>query len=188
MADQKISELPEITSPSASDNLVIVTGLPLSPVSRRISFENIVTVDYAQIYTINGAATQALPTEDVWEKLDQFNLNGADNNAVADSTNNRIVATSAGTYIVSFNLSFSANTGDIFQAQVRWNNIEQNQIRAELTSTGNTNILHFNATGIVNANVAGEDFEVWVRCTSGSNKRFDLKEGTLLANKVSKNL
>ena len=59
MADTKLTALTELVSPALADLMYIVDDPSGSPVGKKISLDNLISLQFGEIYTTGGSGSQA---------------------------------------------------------------------------------------------------------------------------------
>jgi hypothetical protein len=118
-------------------------------------------VHYANIYAQSGVTAQTITTGGVYEKFTGFTTNGAASGMTADAANDKLTIPKAGIYLMMFQVSFSGTGGSIVKFQIRWNGIEQNQLRCTRKLGTGGDAGSASIMGIVDAPTASTDLEIW---------------------------
>jgi hypothetical protein len=125
-------------------------------------------LQYAQIYEEDGSSTLALAAQDTFYQIVSFSVDGENNGATPDHTNDHITISKAGRYLVSSGISVQSATANEYDFHVQKNNgaTDFPALSMHLDTNVANKTVATSTSGIVDL-AANDTLELWVERLDG---------------------
>lgn len=183
MADAKVSALGAITAALGTDEIYIVDDAVGTPVSKKITVGDLLSMNFGMIYSTGGSGTQTPGTSYV--KLTQFDSDGLSSASITpDAASHKITVANDGIYFVMFQVSFEGSNSEPVMMRVYWNSVAQTHMTFRRVLGAGGDCGSASIMGVIDATSGATDFEVYVKTDAGS-KTVDVKEAQLTVFRVA---
>ena len=139
---------------------------------------------HATIFVRGASTSQSITTGGTFEKLTAFTTDGISNAMTAAAASDKITATTAGVYMVCFQVSFSGTVSSTVQFVVKWNGVEQDQIKCTRKLGTGGDVGSASMMGLVDVTSVPTDIEVWFT-TDGDGDSITVEDAQLAAHWLS---
>ena len=168
MANTKTTGLTELTAPALSDLLYIVDDPGGTPLSKKITLNNLLALPAGMLYTRHGVGTQTPGL--TYVKITQFDSEGPSQGGVSVSAaNNEITVTDTGLYVAFLQASFAGSSNSTVDMIVFWNGSEVSQAHFSRKLGSGGDIGSASAMGIVDVTTGNTIFDVRTHCDGVSD-------------------
>jgi hypothetical protein len=125
---------------------------------------------YAEIYVADGAASQSIATGATYAKLSAFTTNGESNNCTAAAASDKITITTAGTYRISFSVSLTSDTNNVYWHIAPFlNGAEQAKGEVHLKNGTGADVISGSGTLLLNVSSVPVDLDLRARHESAGS-------------------
>lgn len=186
MADQKLTDLTELTAPVAADLLYIIDDPAGTPTSKKATVANVVgDQGWGAITIIDGTGSQTLANQ-TWTKLTQWEqAGGALLNTSVPSSLNGVQVDAAGFWLAQYSVSFDTDqaTTETFKFRLYWNATAQDDSLQQIDA--DTALGTFNVSGqcIIDVTSTGALVELYAYANDGGGD-VDIKQGSITVTKL----
>ena len=183
MANTKVSALGAITVAAITDEMLIVDDATTTPVSKKITVGDLLSMNFGMLYTTGGSGTQTPGVSYV--KMTQFDSDGLSSAGITPAAaSNKITVTNDGIYFVMFQVSFEGANSEPVMMRVYWNSVAQTHMTMRRVLGAGGDCGSASILGVVDATSGATDFEIYVK-TDNATKTVDIKEAQFTVFRVA---
>lgn len=197
VATDRLFTIQNGVDPGSKSNALVMLKNGNTTVNGNWTFNNNITADtitgyvrtmssFGEMYVADGATPQSIANGTTYVKMTGFVNRGSYENMTVDTTNDKIIITETGYYLVNISMSsISGTNGVVSRTAAFLNNAEVDKIHAMQTITNTASPNPVSCSGIIKVETVPVDLDVRRRHDNGAPVTFTLVYGNLSCHKIA---